>query len=113
MNDVTTSILKYKGTLRNLQIDGIQWADGAPSALGWFYSELSKAPQLEEIEQQTYFFTADPNGNLGIPKHLSQPWFENEEDEHGFIWVYRSDIDIHYRGKDQVKQVLEECAASM
>ena len=47
MRDFTTSILKHKGTLRKLQIDGIQWIDGEPSALGWFYGELSKAPHLE------------------------------------------------------------------
>jgi hypothetical protein len=113
MRDFTNSILKHKGTLRKLQIDGIQWIDGEPSALGWFYGELSKAPHLEEIEQQTCFFVADPDGELGIPKHLLRPWSHYEEDEDGFTWVHRPGTDIHHKGKDQVKKVLEECAAIM
>jgi len=113
MHDFTNSILKHKGTLRKLQIDGVRWVDGAPPALGWFYGELSKAPQLEEIEQQTCFFTADPDGELGIPKHLLKPWSEDEEDEDGFIAIHRPATDIHYKGKEQVKKVLKECAAGM
>jgi hypothetical protein len=73
MHNFTNSILKHKATLGKLQIDGIQWIDGGPWALGWFCGELSKAPQLEEFEQQTCFFVADPDGELGIPKRLLKP----------------------------------------
>lgn len=113
MRDFTNFILKHKGTLRKLQIESIQWTDDGPSALCWFYGELSEAPQLEEIEQQDCFFTADVHAKLGIPTHLLKPWSEDEEDEDGFIWIHLPNTDIHHKGKDLVKQALEECAASM
>jgi hypothetical protein len=113
MYDFTNSHLKHEDIPRKLQIDGIQWIGGALSALGWFYGELSKALCLEEIEQQTSIFVADPDGELGIPKYLLKPWSDHEENEDGFTRVQRPGTDIHYKGKDQVKKVLEECAASM
>ena len=113
MHDFTISIIKHKSTLRKLQIGDIQWTDGAPSVLGWFYGELSKAPHLEEVEQHNCFFMSDPGGVLHIPKHLLRPWSEVYEDEGEYIWVHRPGTDIHYKGKDKVKKVLEECAASI
>jgi hypothetical protein len=96
-----------------LELDCIEWVDGDPTLLGRFYGELSKAPQLEEIEQQSCLFVWNPDLLIEIPKHLITPWSEDEEDEYGYIWIHRPDADIHYRGKDKVKEVLEEYASDL
>lgn len=58
------------------------------------------------------FLHGRPDSELGIPKYLLMPWSGDEMDANGWTWVQRP-MDIHYKGKDLVKKVLKECAASM
>lgn len=113
LQDFTNFILKHKSTLEMLKLSGIEWVDGEPSVLGWFYGELSDANQLEEIQQNACLFVEDLDVEFGIPKHLLTPWSDDRKDEDGFVEVHRPGTDIHHRGKNQVKKVLEECAFSM
>ena len=113
MQDSTHFILKHKSTLKVLGISGIAWTDGDPSVLCRLYGESTNADQLEGFEKDNCFLLSDTEVKLAIPKHLLRPFSQHEVDENGFIWVHSPDIDIHYKGKDQARQVLEECAASM
>ena len=111
--DFEDFISKHIKTLKDLDLDHIELPDGNRRVLGRLFATLAEVHKLERIHLLTCYFGRDSDKEIGIPGHILTPWSREDEDEDGFTWVQTEESTINYEGRDEVKAVLDECAAYM
>lgn len=111
VHDLTGFILKHVDTLTLLEISSLGLHEATASDISLFYARLSNASKLEDFWQHDVVLM---NNNrveyIGLPRRLCLPGLHDGELEDGYIAIGVKDNSLHWKGHQEVKDVLADLA---